>query len=338
MYNLFYLAAKFLHEVGVLLHYDDQLRRLNALYFIDPTWLIDLLAQVVTVKEKQSFVQNGILARRNVPFILKGQRYPQEYITQYLQLLERFEIALSIDDEHLLVPSMLPEDRVYVPGVLESGKRRKCSANLWKRQSSIDGWEWVESEAETKKRQRMEEEELEESDEETKEDEQEEREADKFVARTSRYYVMSYIPSGFWSRLIVRLVVHLERAGLGRPFCIRSSSDSKRDVVSASSSFDAAVEAVDDIDLADWSLETTSPRSTTVLWRTGAAVVHRCGQFEVQSFENDSFLRDRLAFKLGKSPDQLSGISVTVWTKGDFSALGYVVDQIDGLIEEWFPG
>ena len=45
-------------------------------------------------------------------------------LQQYLQILERFEIALTLDDERILIPSMLPRDR---PGFLLRSMQQQIS-------------------------------------------------------------------------------------------------------------------------------------------------------------------------------------------------------------------
>ena len=50
-------AVRFLHDNGTLLHYDDPL--LKELYFVDPQWLSDMLAHIVTVREINPFVKDG---------------------------------------------------------------------------------------------------------------------------------------------------------------------------------------------------------------------------------------------------------------------------------------
>lgn len=44
---------------GVLLHYDDA--TLKDLYFLDPQWLCDMLAHVVTIREINPFARTGIV-------------------------------------------------------------------------------------------------------------------------------------------------------------------------------------------------------------------------------------------------------------------------------------
>ena len=42
---------------GILLHFDDSL--LSDLYFVNPQWLCSMLANVVTVQERNPFQKNG---------------------------------------------------------------------------------------------------------------------------------------------------------------------------------------------------------------------------------------------------------------------------------------
>ena len=50
-------ATQFLHDNGVLLHYQDV--ALSDLYFLDPQWLCDMLAHVITIKPINGFVKSG---------------------------------------------------------------------------------------------------------------------------------------------------------------------------------------------------------------------------------------------------------------------------------------
>ena len=51
-------ASNFLHENGILLHYEDS-SLLSDLYFVDPQWLCSMLAKVVTVEQRNPFQKHG---------------------------------------------------------------------------------------------------------------------------------------------------------------------------------------------------------------------------------------------------------------------------------------
>ena len=92
-----------------------------------------MLAHVITVPQRHSFVQSGILLETHLRFIFRGNRnYPEQYLPQYMQLLERFEIALSLGRGTLLIPSMLPEQRPALPFAmpLPGGKNVIAPNNL----------------------------------------------------------------------------------------------------------------------------------------------------------------------------------------------------------------
>ena len=105
-------VTHFLHEVGALLHYDDRKHDLHDLYFVDPCWLCDLMSKVVTIQQRNPFVKQGILRSKNIPFLFRDDRFPlKNFFDQYLALLTRFEIALPLDKDYkrVLIPSMLPK-------------------------------------------------------------------------------------------------------------------------------------------------------------------------------------------------------------------------------------
>ena len=105
-------AMIFLTETGSLLHYDERGHGLYELYFIDPAWLYEIVCNTV-IKGKNKTIENGILLSEDFGLIMQDQSFPLKYVEQYLALLDRFEIALPLDNRRLLIPSKLPTERKF---------------------------------------------------------------------------------------------------------------------------------------------------------------------------------------------------------------------------------
>jgi hypothetical protein len=99
-----------LHENGILIHYNDV--ALNDLFFLDPQWLCDILATVVTIREINPFAAKGLMKINDLQVLFKGSRFNEgDEIMQFIvDLLGKFELALTWDNEHLLIPSLLPSE------------------------------------------------------------------------------------------------------------------------------------------------------------------------------------------------------------------------------------
>lgn len=108
-------ATKFLHENGVLLHYDDA--NLKDLFFLDPQWLADMLAHVVTIREINPFAKCGIMRMDNLLALFKNSITAPVDVKQFmLSLLNKFELALTWDNRTMLVPSLLPSEEQLLNG------------------------------------------------------------------------------------------------------------------------------------------------------------------------------------------------------------------------------
>lgn len=52
------------------------------MYFIEPGWLCEIMALLVTVKENNNFVRGGIIEKSNVGLLLKNPRLPPQFMEQ----------------------------------------------------------------------------------------------------------------------------------------------------------------------------------------------------------------------------------------------------------------
>lgn len=191
----------FLHDNGVLLHYDDA--TLRDLYFLDPQWLCDMLAHVVTVREINPFARTGVMKLDDLQHVFKSSSLGATDNRGYIvSLLNKFEVALTWDSRTLLIPSLLPAEEDCRPGhavTVKIAARSRGWAMRTRRttNNSLPSFELpthLSSSPEVVASVQM---------------------FNPFYdictlqrgdKSISRLLLMSYFPSGFWSRLITRVL------------------------------------------------------------------------------------------------------------------------------------
>ncbi|XP_022107622.1 leucine-rich repeat serine/threonine-protein kinase 1-like isoform X2 [Acanthaster planci] len=117
-------ATRFLHNNGILLHYEDSM--LSDYFFLDPQWLCDTLAKIVTIPEINPDVKKGVMLIKDL-----HRKFQDSSVKDFiLNLLNKCEVAVTYDNEHILVPSRLPVeglDMTMIPLIREKDVIQKES-------------------------------------------------------------------------------------------------------------------------------------------------------------------------------------------------------------------
>ncbi|XP_056637900.1 leucine-rich repeat serine/threonine-protein kinase 1 isoform X1 [Diorhabda sublineata] len=359
-------ATLFLHENGVLLHYDDA--TLKDLYFLDPQWLCDMLAHVVTIREINPFARTGVMKLEDLKHVFKASNIgPMDTRGYIVNLLNKFEVALTWDSRTLLIPSLLPSEedilmaqvypgqfhpmvKVKVPlrsrgwavrnkkisvspkSVLyrDSSVQRTFEMSLPPGMASPAKATQITEEIEYKLKSKS---------------------SDKSM---TRLLLMSYFPSGFWSRLISRIL----------------ADDTIIDIIR--SFFILPKEVAQDVHLA----KILDLKAEWILWQTGLQlkygditlfrmkeVLHNSAAYYKQlkfrlkqegvwsevDFQNSSILEihfpveslvvqpvlnENRGFEDYKIKDELI---IEPSTECTAQLLALTVDHIDILLEDWYP-
>ncbi|XP_062596866.1 uncharacterized protein LOC134258357 [Saccostrea cucullata] len=105
-------AVAFLHDLGCLQHFSGN-EYLHSKVVVNPQWIVDVMACVVSVKE--SPIKNGRLNHKDLNIVWKD--YPESLHQWLLRLTEEFDLTFFIPPEEgskdkvNLVPCLLPENK-----------------------------------------------------------------------------------------------------------------------------------------------------------------------------------------------------------------------------------
>ncbi|XP_033749578.1 leucine-rich repeat serine/threonine-protein kinase 1-like [Pecten maximus] len=267
-------VTQFLVETGSLLHYRDQLRGLNTMYILDPTWLCDLLAKVLIEDSDGIDSQIGHDGKINVTDVMNryknDPRFPDEYIGQYLQLLERFEIALSVDNGR----------RLFIPGRLSQ------SPGLQLHSQDYSG------------------------------------------NNVYRLYQMAFIPTGFWSRLLSRIMARLQL--LEQPnWVFQSSVSGNKQAATRTVCQSRMQHTIVGRQFSGHLNGLHIKKKDMIYWQDGMCMRHATGYLKLET----------IRIPQGKDRPSKMGILVVVHsTVDEFSIMGTIVDEIDDLLTDHYPG
>ena len=104
--------AKYLHDLGVILYYHDDLI-LNSLVILSSKWGTDAVYKILDQQNKLLKGRNGVLNSSDLSKIwIDKKKYPSQYYTHLLQLMENFQLMFGIGNHSYLVAELLEEDPI----------------------------------------------------------------------------------------------------------------------------------------------------------------------------------------------------------------------------------
>lgn len=100
--------AKYLHDLGVILYYHDDLLLRN-LVILSSEWGTDAVYKILDEQQRHLLNRNGILRPgRDLEKIWKDrEQYPRKYYPHLLSLMKNFQLTFPIEDGNYLVAELL---------------------------------------------------------------------------------------------------------------------------------------------------------------------------------------------------------------------------------------
>ena len=72
--------------LGSIMHFSDASGSTSNLYFIDPEWLCQMMARVVTIREVNPYInEHGVLLKSDAAKLFPKDTYPVEFLDRYFK-------------------------------------------------------------------------------------------------------------------------------------------------------------------------------------------------------------------------------------------------------------
>lgn len=152
----------------------------------------------------------GILRTSVLSHVFKGNVFPQAHRKEYIELLGKFEVALYLDRHRLLVPSMLPLKPAYTIHTFKNVFPRPSLCQILASSPETSRL-FGQDQTTVKQDPHLERDESRPSEVVVASHVAEDLFCTGFILR--RFYFMTYVPSGFWPRLISRFLASTDISG-----------------------------------------------------------------------------------------------------------------------------